>query len=622
VAPTDDGPCEYCGGPTKVQKTLERRVVTLEHGEFHAHETVRVCARPCLQPSGKLATRRSAELAAKVPPGAVFGYDLEVHIGVARFLRHRQREEIRADLMSKHGLSLSSGEVSVLAARFLEHLEQLHRLRAPQLRQALELDGGYPMHVDATGEDGRGTLFATYAGSRRWVLGSWKIATERAELILPCLRETVALFGAPMAIMRDLGKAVSLAASALVEQLELPIPILGCHFHFLRDVGVGLLAEGHDELRGLFRRFGLRPALRTLARDLGRHLKGQLADLRGQMAQWAETETGNYMLPEGPQGLAIVRAFAQWAIDYNSDVEHGFPFGLPYLAFFQRCHRLRRAVDAYLRRTPGDAQVRSALLRLARILDPVVAEIPFAFIARRLSARALLFDRLRDALRIRIDAGPALPVLSADQAAKELQDIKEALDALTKSLRVERPQRGPAEDTRKGIDLILDHLDRHGDSLWGHEIPLPPEAGGGVRVVDRTNQILESFWHQLKHRERRRSGRKVLTYDFEGLPASAALAANLQKDDYVEILSGGLDGLPSAFANLDRSHAQQDPAGDQAEAKLEHTNVSSGSDPEEFATASFPRGDRRFVRASDLSETIGTAARSRSPRQTPRGSRR
>ena len=622
AVPTADGPCEVCGGPTKVQKTLERRVVTIEHGEFQAHETVLVCAGRCLQPSGKLATRRSAELARKVPPCAVFGYDLEVLVGLARFVRHRQREEIRDELKSRYAISLSSGEVSHLAGRFLDDLEQLHRLRAPQLRQAIEQDGGYPMHIDATGEDGRGTLFATYAGSRRWVLGSWKIATERAELILPCLNETVSLFGAPMSVMRDLGRAVTLAARALVETMERPIPILGCHFHFLRDVGVDLLTEGHDGLRGLFRRFGLRPALRALARDLGRQLKGQLTALRGQMAQWAGAETSSYVLPEGPQGLATIRAFAQWAIDYNSDIKHGFPFGLPYLAFYQRCRQLRRAVDAFMRRPPSDARARSALERLARILDPVVADMPFAFVARRLSARSMLFDRLRDALRIRLDGGSDLPVLPPDQAAKELKDVRKAIDELAQSLRAERPQRGPAEDTRKAIDLILDHLDRHGDSLWGHEVRLPAGAGGGVRVVDRTNQIQESFWHQLKHGERRRSGRKILTYDFESLSASAALAANLKKEDYVAILCGGLDQLPAAFAALDRPRIQSDPASARGEAILAGKDALSSADIEDLATASFPRDDRRLVRGSALGETIGTAARSRAPRFIPRGAAR
>ena len=102
-------------------------------------------------------------------------------------------------------------------------------------------------------------------------------------------------------------------------------------------------------------------------------------------------------------------------------------------------------------------------------------------------------------------------MLPADQTAKELRDTREALDALTQSLQAERPQRGPAEDISNAIDLILAHLDRHGDSLWGHEVPLPPEVGGGDRVVDCTNQIQESFWHQLNHRERRRSGRKIFT---------------------------------------------------------------------------------------------------------------
>jgi hypothetical protein len=58
--------------------------------------------------------------------------------------------------------------------------EALHESRAPQLRKALDDDGGWPLHVDATGEDGRGTLLVALAGWRRWVLGAWKIPPDRA----------------------------------------------------------------------------------------------------------------------------------------------------------------------------------------------------------------------------------------------------------------------------------------------------------------------------------------------------------------------------------------------------------------------------------------------------------
>jgi hypothetical protein len=52
-----------------------------------------------------------------VPPGSIFGYDVEVFVGLARFVHHRQREEIRAEL-AKRGVTPSSGEITILALRF------------------------------------------------------------------------------------------------------------------------------------------------------------------------------------------------------------------------------------------------------------------------------------------------------------------------------------------------------------------------------------------------------------------------------------------------------------------------------------------------------------------------
>jgi hypothetical protein len=624
---TQSGPCAQCHGPTRVQKTLQRGIVTIAHGVFQAHERVRVCDAGCRYPSGALLTRRSDALARLVPAGAVYGYDVEVAVGIYRLLQHRQRDEVRAMLKSQHGLELSSGTVSLLAGRFVRHLEELHQLRSPALRQALAGDGGYPLHVDATGEDGRGTLFMAYAGSRAWVLGAWKLATERAELILPCLRQTAASFGSPMAIVRDFGRAIIPAARALVAELGRPIPILGCHFHFLRDVGNDLLKPGYDQLRALCRRFGLRSALRKLARDLGRRLRGLLPALRGELDRWAATET-DHVLPDGPRGLAAVRALAQWALDYATDARTGIPFDLPYLAFYERCYTVRRAADAFLRRPVDDARVRAALRRLVRVLDPVVAEVPFAHTAQPLAARSALFNELRHALRLRPDRDTPERPASPDEAAEELRDIRAAIDDLTRSLRERRPQRGPAQDTRQAIDLILDHLDRHGDALWGHVIPLPD---GGIRVVDRTNQRAEAFWHQLKHGERRRSGRKVLTYDFETLPAAAALACNLRHADYVTILCGSLDQLPAAFADLDQARHRRAltmPASESIasvasknddDADADHPSAEIDlTDLDDVVSASFPRDDRRLIRTPQLRERIQTAARSRAPRYTPR----
>jgi hypothetical protein len=47
---------------------------------------------------------------------------------------------------------------------------------------------------------------------------------------------------------------------------------------------------------------------------------------------------------------------------------------------------------------------------------------------------------------------------------------------------------------------VLDHLERHGGSLWGHAIRLPKEVGRGIRLVDRTNNALESFFFRARNR--------------------------------------------------------------------------------------------------------------------------
>jgi hypothetical protein len=601
-------PCPCCFGPTLVQKSDPRNVVTLEHGAFVAYETVRICAARCRHPSGALVTARSEYLSRLVPAGRIFGYDVEVFVGLERFVHHKQREEILAEL-AKKGIILSSGEVSSLGLQFLQHLAELHASRQSALREAIERDGGYPLHFDATGEDGRGTLLVAYDGWREWVLGAWKLPTERADQIAPHLVEVAERFGLPCALMRDYGRAVRKAAKDFVRKLKLKIPILGCHRHFLADIGEDLLKAAHDKLRGFFQKEKLLPGLGALVRDLGRKLGTDLPAIREEVLEWAADDTSDHVLPEGRAGLATVRALAQWVLDSARDGKHlGFPFERPYLDLYKRARKVRRAVDAFLRKPPAGKALCRALQRLARLLDPVVTAKNVSETAETICARAELFDELRLALRLNPKpSGDYAPALSIEEAVAELCDIRKAVRTLKRSLRKRRPERGPAEDTREAIDIVLKHLDEHENSLWGHAITLPENMGGGIRFVARTNNLLESFFHRMKHGERRRSGRKVLTDDFEHLPAEAALTYNLTKPDYVKIVCGSLEKLPDAFADLDiakRSLALGTPPFERTAAEEEPRA--------DFA--SLPRADRRVVRAESLRQRIEAAARSRAPR--------
>ena len=588
-----------------VEKTVRHHGRTLAHGGFEVRETVHACAHGC-RVDDRPVRQRQAALAEILLPRSTVGYDVMAFIGRERFVHQRQREEIRAALHDRYALVLSTGEVSALARRFLVYLETLHEQHAPELRAALAADRGWPLHVDATGEDGRGTLLVVYAGWRGWVLGSWKIPTERADAILPRLRAVAARFGEPCAVMRDLGKAVIEAVRDFVAALTHPIPALSCHWHLLKDVGKDLLTPAHDELRALFRRFEVTGRLRALARELGRGLGGDLERARAEISAWLDGPLDRYQLPAGTAGVAGVRALAQWVLDFPRDGhDQGFPFDLPWLDLYRRCHRTCRAADAFLRAPGDDRQVHKLLVRLQHLLDPVRSELPFRRPVEILTTRARLFAELRTAMRLR--AEPVPPSSPDADTPQTLRDIEAALEDLAHSLRERRPQRGPAQDTREAIDLILAHLDRHGASLSGHEIALPLAVGGGTRLVDRTNNLLEGFFRALKHGERRRSGRQILTQDLERLPAAAALACNLTRPDYVKIVCGSLEELPRAFAQLDRADRRRS-----LPARL-HAALAPADEPD-VVSSSMPSADRHILRADALQQRVLAAARSRAPR--------
>ena len=586
-----------------VQKTVLRSGCTLAHGRFQARETVHFCAAGCRWPSEAKVTRRAACLSETLVQSANVGYDVMVFVGRKRFIEHEQRAKICEALREEHGVRLSEGEVSRLAVHFTEYLARLHRARANEIKAALQSDGGWPMHVDATGEAGRGTVLAVIAGWREWVLGSWKISTERADLILPCLRQVVRRFGSPCAVMRDMGKAMTPAVNDLVSESALDIPVLTCHQHFLADVGKDLLESSHAELRGLFRRHKVRPNLRALVRELGRELGADIEGARQTVLEQLSQSDTSQRIASGRDGLAFIRSFAQWILDYKADATGlNFPFDRPYLDLYDRAVTARRATDTFLATLPDDKKIARILTRLRRYLDPVASEVPFRQVTLRLRRRAALFDELRGVLRI-------VATLPENETAEDLDQMRTELDDFVASLRDSKPARGPAQDTREAIDTVLAHIETHGNSLFGHAIRLSESAGGGVRLVPRTNYLSENGFGAFKHGERVRTGYKNLGYVLETLPAEALLARNLQHQDYVSIVCGSLEKLPDSFAELDRKDRVAKQRGEPIE------------DPEDglasilqAATASLVKEDRRIVRTDEMNRCIAAAASKKRPR--------
>jgi hypothetical protein len=461
-------------------------------------------------------------------------------------------------------------------------------------------------------------MLVAFSGWRQWVLGSWKIPTENVDAILPCLHEVVNRFGSPCSIMRDLGRAMIPAANSLVDQLELNIPVLACHLHFLKDIGKDLLDPAYGELRGLFRRYKICPKLRLLSRELGRKLGTQINDAREGVKAWQKKTDVDHRIPHGMAGVAAVRALTQRVLDFKADgTGYDYPFDRPFLDLYDRCKEVRRAIDAFIHSKPSDPNVLKYLKRLHRILGPVASEVPFQQTIRRLRYRATLLDELRDALRLspkKSKNGYKMEFRensSPDQSETTLRDIQKQVKDLELYLKESRPKRGPAKDNRSAVDLILRHFKNHGDYLWGHVINLPDDTDGDIRLVDRTNNILERFFRGMKQKERRRSGRKILTQDFEHLPPEAALVYNLKCTDYVSIVCGSLDHLHDAFSEMDMNKASKNRG---VKSRIDY--YSNLKDPK-IETASLPTKDRKLIRTDQMQRRIAAAAKSRAPHYAP-----
>ena len=313
----------------------------------------------------------------------------------------------------------------------------------------------------------------------------------------------------------------------------------------------------------------------------------------------AENEHG---IKSGNEGLAIVRAVAQWTLDYKAQASGlDYPFDRPYLDLYERCLTALRATDAFLRTPPEDKKVKSALERFHRYLTPVDCEVPFRQTTERLRRRAALFDELRGVLRL-----AAIP--QKDETEQDLHRMQKRLDGLVASLKKRRPERGPTQDIRSAIDIILKHIDTHGDNLWDHAIHLPESAGGGVRLVSRTNFPAENFFGKLKHNERRRSGRKNLTQDLEHLPAEATLVYNLEHTDYVTLVCGSLDRLASAFAHLDIEQHEKRLKGTTDDDQQQKLGTKL-----QLTSASLSTADRRVIRNKEMDRRVAAAAKSRAP---------
>ena len=520
--------CALCGGPAIVSRSKDRVVVTYGEGMFNAVETQKKCSVDSSHPMMK-----SDKLARIVRPHQRFGYDLIVYVGLARYLRRMQREEICEELLRKRTITLSPSSVSNLCDRFLLYLEALHLVRSPHLKLAIQ-EHGYPLHIDATSDHGKGGLFVCMDGFRNWVLCAGKIESESEKHLKPFIERTIELFGDPIAIIRDLGPPGKNAVSFLAQR---GIPDFVCHYHFLGVIGEKIFNNTYALLRRLLKQSKVRSDLRQLLKEMKLY--------RGKV------------LKKGQFGSGRIRedllALVHWVIEGDGKKDAVYPFSLPHLKFSQRCRAAMKHADIWVP-TPRSQAERRALCYLEGLIRRLEKDKRLQDAVGCLEKGWYAFTQARNTLRLTDAELPRgdkryqhidIPSLQAQR----LKEIKKQVELYLKDLSNYVGNENLSKPTTPH-GIILKYFNKYRDNLFGHPILLD-EDGTVIAVVQRTNNVDEHFFGNEKQKLRRRVGRAHLGRDLEDQPAQVALAANLRHPDYVRILCGSLEHLHNAFAELD-----------------------------------------------------------------------
>ena len=526
--------CPDCRAPLKVLKTRRRTLRTLHLGCFSAHETFLHCTG-----CSNKRIYAAEQLKRLAPRGCSLGYDVMVFVGMAFFMRHNRTREIIEQLLSRN-VPISSSEVEYLARKFIVHLALAHRRCTPRIKKAMSEKGGYMLHLDGTCEGGGPMLMSSLDSISEIVLGNVKVPSEKADELIPMLRDIKRRYGTPLALVHDMGAGILAAVKKVFEG----VPDFICHFHFLRDLGKDLLEKDYDGIRARLRTHGIAQKLRDRARLL-KSVMDQEPDLverfsHSLAAQSPDTET----IDRFP--LLCAYSLIQWALEGKTMGHgYGFPFDQPHLQFARRLvvlsEHLEQIKDTHLR---GQWKDNIPFFKLSCELNKVSADKQLLKMIERIDHKIQVFDQLRAAMRIAHQGGSA--GLNSGSEPAPIGPIKKALKKFRRKITSRCDY-----SSNPGWKTMIKQIDKYWDKLFAD--PIAVQTSHGLRLIQpqRTNNILERFFRDFRRGVRRKTGRNSIGRFLQSMIADTPLVRNLENPQYLKILLNGHTDLEACFADID-----------------------------------------------------------------------
>jgi hypothetical protein len=404
----------------------------------------------------------------------------------------------------------------------------------------MEARGGYILHLDGTCEGASPHLMTGLDEISGIVLHNLKIPSESADNIIPLLERIKEEYGTPIATISDMGSGI---ANALKEVFP-GAPHFLCHFHFLRDIGKDLLRTEYDIIRNRLKEHKITSKLRERARALK-----QIIDGNPELIDTFHVGVEGGQMPDCSLELApVVSTYSLilWALDAkNGGGGYGFPFDRPYVTFVQRLRSLYADLEK-LRdiRLRGEWRDNRPFFKLFLDLKEIVADKVLRQALLEIESKIEVLDKFRDAMRITVNEQHR--GLNDDGEDGDIKTIEEGVEKFCDWL-LQDDRYPQNNDYQKMIKQIREHWKK----LFADPITVETPQGKLTFCPQRTNNILERFFREVKRGYRRKTGTKSLSKKLRTMLADTPLVKNIEKEEYLKIMLNGKATLEERFAEID-----------------------------------------------------------------------
>jgi hypothetical protein len=300
----------------------------------------------------------------------------------------------------------------------------------------------------------------------------------------------------------------------------------------------------YARIRSELRKYSIRPSLGKIVKALKESIETQ-PELTNSL--------DCYLKDEGKSGDVLPRVLAyilsSWVLDANSELNgYGFPFDRSHLIFYKRLKTARSIVADLSPKKKRD----SYIIKLNRVLGRAVSDNNLKTIVSRMEEKAQIFDQLRDAMRIADPDGKK--GLNDDGENADIKTIQRAVTIFRNSDKI----KGAVE---KNVDYkkMVKQIDKYWGKLFADPIMVTMANGEKLLVQpQRTNNILERFFRDVKRMYRSKAGTQSLNKVIKAMLADTPLVKNLSNPEYVKIILNGHNTLEERFAEIDEKLVRQE----------------------------------------------------------------